>query len=56
MLRKKPGDEVFRVSFKFPRGGGDQRLAERYSSRFWDSHANTRENHAYTKISGVYVI
>ena len=28
ILRKKPGDEAFRVSFKFPRRGWDQRLAD----------------------------
>ena len=34
ILRKKPGDEAFRVSFKFPRRGWDQRLANfnRFSS------------------------
>ena len=28
ILRKRPGDEAFRVFFKFPRGGWDQRLAD----------------------------
>ena len=28
ILRKRPGDEAFRVSFKFPRGRWDQRLAD----------------------------
>ena len=28
ILRKNPGDEAFRVSFKFPRRGWDQGLAE----------------------------
>ena len=28
ILRKRPGDEAFRVSFKFPRRGWDQRLAD----------------------------
>ena len=34
ILRKKPGDEVFRVSFKIPRRGWGQRLADfnRYSN------------------------
>ena len=34
ILRKKPGDEAFRVSLKFPRRGWDQRLANlnRFSS------------------------
>ena len=27
-MRKKPGDEAFRVSFKFPRRGWDQRLVD----------------------------
>ena len=34
-LKKKPGDETFRVSFKFPRRGGDQRLAD------FNKHSNT---------------
>ena len=34
ILRKRPGDEAFRVSFKFPRCGWDQRIADfnRFSS------------------------
>ena len=34
ILRKKSGDEAFRVSFKFPKYGWDQRLADfnRFSS------------------------
>ena len=27
-MRKKPGDEAFRVSFKFPRRGWDQSLSD----------------------------
>ena len=34
-MRKKPGDKAFRVSFKFPRPGWDQRLADfnRFSNK-----------------------
>ena len=35
ILRKKPGEEAFLISFKFPRWGWDQRLADfnRFSSK-----------------------
>ena len=41
-LRKKPGDEAFRVSFKFPWCGWDQGLAD--FNRFW----NTKTRSCYS--------